>query len=380
MKNLLSFLALVLFFSNCLAQQKALDKEKLLEFYQSQRYADAANYLASIYPNGDADEATLKQIAYCNMMAGKLADAEKNYLKINEIAPNQIPILFSLTQINAKRGNTLAAKKYLNQIIILDTQNFSAYKQLANYTDSVTQKIAFLEKANKLNKTDADVSYDLAFAYRTLKRYLDAYDVLKFAIAADTANLVLQQALLPVANQLNRYNEVVIVGEKLLQNNADADVLKDVAKAHFFLKNYEKAIKLYKMLEQADMQNEGTLYYTTLCYRELKQYTTAAKYAQRTIDESISPNIAAYYNTLAGIYEEKQQYTFAANTYKKGLTYTTSKNTYYRLGLLYDLKLKDFKSATTYYKRYLQQKDLTADDDAVVNYVKAKLNTTTPKN
>lgn len=371
-KHAVLLLLLVIFkFGYC--QEIALDKEKLLELYQTQRYAEAATYLATIYPPETNDVKALTQIAYCNMMAGKLVDAEKNYQKINELQPQQIPILFSLANINSRRGNTKNAADYLQQVVKLDSNNFNAFKRLADYTDSAALKLQYLEKANRLNATEADVAFDLARAYRNEKRYQRSYDVLKTAISADTSNLILQQALLPVANFLSKYNEVIIAGEKLMKNGADANVIVDVAKAYFFLKNYKKAISLYQMLEKKSMQNEGTLYFTSLSYRELKNYEMAAVYAKRTIEEGISPNTSAYYNVLGGIYDEKQQLTQAINAYKKGLTYSANKNIQYRLGLLYDLKLKQTKSAQIYYNQFLKNKGLNEEDRAQVDYIKARL-------
>lgn len=372
MKNLFVLLLFVAASKLCFAQDN-LDKEKLLEYYQTQRYAEAASYLSTVYSAETSDIKALTQIAYCNMMAGKLVDAEKSYQKINELQPKQIPVLFSLANINSRRGNKRNAGDYLQQIIVLDSTNFNAYKRLSDYTDSTELKLQYLQKANKLNATEADVAFDLARVYRDQKQYQPAYDVLKIAIAADTSNMILQQALLPMANQLKKYNEVIFTGEKLLKSGADGNVVMDVGKAYFFIKNYKKAIGLFQMLERMSMQNETVFYYISLCYREMKNYENAVKYARFTIDESISPNISAYYNLLGGIYDEKQQLNLAASAYKKGLSYNTNKNIYYRLGLLYDLKLKQPKAAITYYSLFLKSKDLEADDQPQIDYVKVKL-------
>lgn len=372
MKNLYTLLFFTLIVNLSFAQD-SLDKEKLLEFYQTQRYAEAASYLNRIYPPETSDIKALSQIAYCNMMAGKLVDAEKNYQQINQLQPQQFSVLFSLANINSRRGNKKSASDYLLQVVAIDSSNFSAYKRLADYTDSTSLKIQYLQKANKLNSTDADVAYDLAFIYRTQKNYQPAYDVLKIAIEADTSNMILQQALLPIANQLKKYNEVIVTGEKLLKTGADGNVVMDVGKAYFFLKNYKKAIGLFQMLEKMSMQNESVFYYMSLCHREMKNHEMAVKYAKLTINESISPNISAYYNLLGGIYDEKQQLTLAANTYKKGLSYNANKNIYYRLGLLYDLKLKQSKQANTYYNLFLKSKDLDKDDQPQVDYVKMRI-------
>lgn len=372
MKNICVILLLALVGKVCYAQN-ALDREKLLDLYQTQRYAEAASYLSSIYPPETTDVKALTQIAYCNMMSGNLGEAEKSYQKINMIQPQQIPVLFSLANINSRRGNKKNASDYLLQVVAIDSGNFNAYKRLADYTDSTALKMQYLQKANKLNATEADVAFDLARIYRNSKEYETAYNVLKVAIAADTSNMILQQALLPIANQLKKYNEVIVTGEKLLKSGADGNVVMDVGKAYFFLKNYKKAISLFQMLEKMSMQNESIFYYISLCYREMKNYEMAAKYAKLTIEESISPNITAYYNLLGGIYDEKQQLNLAANAYKKGLSYSANKNIYYRLGLMYDLKLKQPKSAITYYSLFLKSKDLDKDDQPQVDYVKARI-------
>lgn len=378
MRIWLPFLFIGLFCKSLYAQ--TIDKEKLLEYYQSQRYAEAAQYLQSIYPSDTKDLKALSQMAYCNMMSGRLPDAEKNYLQINTLQPSSLPVLFSLTNINARRGNNAKARGYLTQIISIDSTNFNAFKQLAGLTDSSELKLAYLKKANALNATDADVAYDLATAYRNDKQYEPAYNVLKTAIAADTGNFILQQALLPMANQLAKYKEVVDIGEKLLQNAADANVMKDVGKAYFFLKNYQKCLSLYKTLEDAGTVNESIVYYMTLSYRELKNYEMALVYAKKTIDEGISVNTAAYYGTLAGIYEEKKQFANALSAYKRGLTFSTSNSIYYRMGLLYDLSLKQAKNALTYYNLYLKGKPDPEKDKAQIVYVKARIEAlTNPK-
>ncbi|TKC08263.1 hypothetical protein FA048_13990 [Pedobacter polaris] len=372
MKKLFILILSLSCYQNLNAQTTVIDKEKLLDFYQTQRYADAAKYLQSVYSEDTQDVKALSQIAYCNMMAGKLPDAEKSYLKINAIQPNTLPVLFSLASINSRRGNELKAKVYLESIIKLDSTNFNAYKQLAGFTDSTALKIAYLKKANALNAIDADVAYDLAFQYKNLKIYEPAYQVLKIAIAADTSNFILQQAQLPIANELKKYKEVISVGEKLLQNGGDANVVKDVGRAYFSLKNYQKCITLYKILEDMALQNESILYYMSISYRELKNYEMATTYAKKTVEEGISPNTALYYSLLGGIYEERNQNTNAIAAYKKGLTFSAYNTIYYRLGLLYDFKLNQTKTALGYYNQYLKSKP-KAEDKSQIEYSKTRI-------
>ncbi len=373
MKTGICLCIILLGFNSITAQSAKIDTEKLLEYYETQRYADAAQYLQSTYPGETEDIKALSQIAYCNMMAGKLPEAEKNYLKINSLQPNSLPTLFSLAGINSRRGNVANAKAYLQQIIQLDSLNFSAYKQLAAYADKPESRLDYLKKANAINATDPDVAYDLSLTYSGLKQYQPAYDVLKTAIAADAENFTLQQALLPVANQLTKYPEVIETGEKLLKNHADVNVMNDMGQAYFYVKDYQKCIMMYRTLEDMGVQNEGTFYYMALSYRELKDYNKAEIYAQKTIDEAISKHTTLYYAALAGIYEAKNQYNEAVTAYKRGLTFGTSNIIYYRLGLLYDLNLKQPKNAAMYYQLYLKNKPDQEKEKEQIAYAQGRI-------
>jgi len=376
MKRLILLIIFTVFYQHIYAQNAVnYDKDKLLEFYQSQRYADAAHYLQAIYPEDTRDSKALNQIAYCYMMAGKLLEAEKNYLKIITQQPNSLPVLFSLAHINLRRGNDQKARSYYESIVKLDSTNFNAYKQLAGlYTNEIdSQRVVYLIKANQINPIEADVALDLAKAYRKLKNYEPAYQALSKAIEADTGHLILQQAKLPIAIQLKKYKEVIETGEKLLTAGTDGNVIKDVGMAYYYLKNYEKAISYFKTLEVISAQNESSLYYTSLCYRNLNNFKLAADYAKKTIEEGISINTTSYYLLLGGIYEINKQFLNAALAYKRGLTFGENGNIYYRLGILNEFSLKQLKSALTYYKLYLKSKPDVALDKEQITYTKERI-------
>ncbi|WP_316824889.1 tetratricopeptide repeat protein [Pedobacter miscanthi] len=377
MKNLLTLLALFSFSLTLYAQNgNALDKEKLFDFYQSQRYADAAQYLKNIYGEEVDDFKTLSQIGYCFLMAGNNVEAEKFYSKAYTLQPLNLPILFSLASINTKRGNTEKAKRYYSEIVKIDSNNFNVYKQLANMYSSPKEdsvKIIYLLKANKINPLEGDVAVDLAEVHSDYQQYEKAYDVLDIAIKGDSDNLVLQRAKLPIANQLKKYAEVIASGEKLLKDGADAGVIKEVAKAYYYNKKYQKAIDLFKMLEAAAMQNEATLYYTSLSYRALKNYPQAATYTRRTIDEAISPNTSSYYSLLGLVYEENNQLTLASAAYKKGLQFKVVPALYYRMAVFYDTKMKHPGNALKYYMLYLKSKPSLLNDKEEIKFTKDRI-------
>jgi len=357
-----------------------LDKDKLFDFYQSQRFAEAATYLKDIYPDSTRDVKALNQLAYCFMMAGQLPEAEKYYLKSLDSYPESLPVLFNLARIQMRRGNSATARDYLGRIINIDSANFNALKQMASlYTNDVdSSRIGYLLKANRLQPAEPDVAFDLASAQRKLKEYASAYAVLTTAITADTGNIVLQQARLPIAIQLKHYDEVIHIGEKLLNDIDDAGIKRDVAMAYYYLKNYKAAIRYFTALEGGPAQSESSLYYTALCYRALNDYKMASNYAQKTIQEGISDNISSYYLLLGGIYELQQQNNSALTAYKKGLSYADNTAIAYRLGILYDLTLKQKSNAILYYKRYLRGKPDIQLEKEQVDFVTERIKVLQP--
>lgn len=377
MKKLLTLLALVgLSLAGYAQNTSAVDKEKLFDFYQTQRYADAAQYLKGIYGEEVNDFKTLSQIGYCFLMAGNNVEAEKFYSKAYTLQPQNLPILFSLGSINNKRGNTEKAKLYYGEIVKIDSNNFNVHKLLANLYSSPKDdslKLIYLLKANLINPLEGDVATDLAEVHAAYQQYEKAYDVLNIAIKGDSDNLVLQRAKLPIANQLKKYSEVIASGEKLLKDGADAGVIKDVAKAYYYTKKYQKAIDLFKQLEVAAMENEATLYYTSLSYRALKNYSQAAIYTRKTIDEAISPNTSSYYSLLGLVYEESNQLALASAAYKKGLQFKATATLYYRLAVFYDTRLKQEKNALKYYNLYLKSKPSLTDDKEEIKFSKDRI-------
>ncbi|SDG39901.1 Flp pilus assembly protein TadD, contains TPR repeats [Pedobacter terrae] len=377
MKSFLSLLVLFILTLTSYAQDaKTVDKEKLFDLYQTQRYDQAAQYLKSIYGEEVNDFKVLSQIGYCFLMAGNTVEAENFYTRAYTLQPGSLSILFSLGNINTKRGNTEKAKLYYGEIVKIDSNNFNVYKLLAHLYHSPKDdslKLTYLLKANFINPLEGDVAADLAELHSSFQQYEKAYRVLDIAIKGDSDNLVLQRAKLPIANQLKKYSEVIASGEKLLKDGADAGVIKDVAKAYYYTKKYQKAIALFKELEVAAMENEATLYYTSLSYRALKDYRQSALYTKKTIDAAISPNTSSYYSLLGLVYEENNQLALAGAAYKKGLQFKATATLYYRLAIFYDTRLKQGKNALRYYNLYLKSKPSLTDDKEEIKFSKDRI-------
>ncbi|SMC97783.1 tetratricopeptide repeat protein [Pedobacter nyackensis] len=287
-KLLLLFFACTVYHLGHAQTTDSLDREKLLQYYQAQQYAEAAQYLQN-FSKDSSDVNKVKQLAYANLMAGKLPEAKGFYL----------------------------------QLIKIDSNNFNAYKQLAKLeSDPQSQsKKAYLVKANQLNATDAEVAAQLADLYFKNNLFSKADEILKPALNADNNNLLLLNVKMPLDMILKRNTEAIKTGKILIEANKNPS-------AHL-------------LLQMASS------------YREIRDYKTAISYLEQAIKEGISPKIASYYGLLGDSYESMNQNKEAIEIYKKGLQFENNGSLYYNIALAYENKLNDKKNAINYYTQYL---------------------------
>lgn len=359
MKPVLLFLAVVSFHVSLFAQQPAKpDDALLLDYYQSQRFAEAADYLKKAYPEPVTDVKALSSLAYASAMAGRLPEADDYYQRLYAKDTTNNAILFSLGSINARRGDNLKALSFYKKILLRDSTNFSVYKQMATLSRSSGNfggAILYFQKANKLNPIEPDVAYDLATFYINLKLYKKADTVVTTALQADTANLLLLFAKAETVYRLDNFPETVAVCNKLIRSgNQTGIVISMLGTSYYKLKNYSDCISTFNLLEQSKTSSETSYYYTGMSYKALGNQAEAVSYFNKAIKEAISENASSYYGEMADSFDKLHQLKNAVNAYQKSLLYGVMPLTYYALANLYDTRLKNKDLALKYYKKYLK--------------------------
>ncbi len=364
MKYILTLLIAFVFTSNAFSQQ--INDALLLDYYQNQRYLEAANYLKSIYPESTTDLKALSRLAYTSQMAGKLSDAEAYYQRILNNDSTNTAILYNLAAINQRRGNVNKAEIYYKKIILKDTTDYQVYKQLATISHNkgdATSQLVYLQKANKINPTEFDIASDLSDLYIILQQLPQAEKTLTPAIAADPENIILLQSLLKLAYAQKKWQQVIKTGEKLLGLEDNTQRLK-LGIAYYNAKNYICGLETLMPIPE-DNQNESTSYFIAACYKQLKDQKAAIQYFKKAVKLSLSEATDTYYNEMADSYQMLEQYDSAEAMFKKGLLYDQKPMTFYAIAILYDTKLKQPKNALTYYKKYLAAQK----DDAQKEYI-----------
>lgn len=359
MKLIIFVIFLLLSFQG-ISQTKETENLLILELLQNQRYDEASEYLKKVYPEPIKDIKILSRLGYSLRMAGKLSEAETYYERILMDDPAEISSLFSMAGISQRKGNFLKAKDYYRQILAVDSTNFSVYKQLSDMIESSEGLLfatAYLQKANSLNPADGDIAYSYSKVLKDLKQYDSASKVLDEAIQSDSTNLVLLRGKAELAYAIKDWNVVIDMSGLIIKDgDRSANILKMLGEAYYSVGKYQQAIDILQGLEANDMKTESTLYFISMSYKNLKNYTKAVEYLNKTINESVSPNTAGYYAQIGLVQETNKQVRQALEAYQKSLFFENKPLTFYSIALIYDQKLKQSKSALTYYKRYINSK------------------------
>jgi tetratricopeptide (TPR) repeat protein len=359
MKYVLIFAFVLLIYKPVIAQQNAVDNSLLLDYYQTQHYADAYNYLKTVYPEPVTNTKALSQLAYTSQMAGKLNDAEGYYTRVYAQDSTNIATLFSLGGINVSRGNNLKALVFYKKILLRDSTNFNVFKQLASLSQNLMDTVnytKYLLKANVINPEEPDVAYDLSALYISTKKYDKAGLVLDIAIKADTNNLVLLKGKAKVSFLQKKYPETITECIKLIQaGDKQAVIINWLGIAYFNTKQYKLCIATFQTLDLT-LQNESTYYYVAMSYKALKDNVNAIDYLSKALVDGISPRVGNYYIEMADSYEQLHKYQSAIAAYQKSTEFKYEPLTFYSLANLYDTELHSNKNALKYYKKYIAAK------------------------
>ena len=330
----------------------------LLDYYQNQRFTEAADYLKKSYPEPITDTKALSGLAYASQMAGRLPEAENYYERLLTIDSTNTAILFNLGSINVRRGNNVKAIAFYKKILLKDSVNFNVFKQMASLsqnTGNIPDAIYYLQKANKINPIEPDVAYDLTAFYLNLKLYKKADTVVGAALKADTTNLLLLFGKAQIDFRLYKFAETAVECRKLIQaGEQNSIVINMLGTSYYNLKNYQDCISTFKMMEESKTATETSYYYTAMSFKTLKNQAMAVEYFDKAIKEAISANVNSYYNEMADSFDQLHKLKKAVDSYKKGLLYGVIPLTYYSLASLYDTELRKKALALSYYRRYLK--------------------------
>ncbi|MGK6351326.1 tetratricopeptide repeat protein [Parapedobacter sp. DT-150] len=365
------------------AQNRQPDNNRLLEFYQSQQYREAAEYLKQYYPDTIADPTVLSRLGYCYRMAGDYGQATRYYLQLYALDSTNTSTLSNLAAIHIRRGQYLPAAGYYQRIIAVDSAHVAAYDALSGLMrrrGELDSAYHYLRRANQIQPVNSDIAYDFAQLCMDLERHPEADTVLQRALQADPEHGLLLLGKIKVAEKLENYLEVVNVGERLVeQGDESQQVLSILAKGYFHIddfigcqQTYERLLAIYEQMGEIDY------YYLAMAYKTLKRYKDGLECMDKVLALAISPNAAFYYGRKADLHDLANQPSAAASSYLRSFQFEVIPLHYYSLAVLYDRKLSDTRNALRYYRLYLKQQ-LPQEERVYVDYAHKRIDEIAPE-
>lgn len=359
------------------AQEKLPDNNKLLEFYQSQQYGEAATYLRSFYTDTIADPAILNRLGYCYRMAGDYEQAEPYYQQLYALDTLNVSTMMNLAGLHVKRGRYASAAGYYQRIIAVDSNHVAAYRALSDLVKrngDLTAAFGYLLRANSLQPTNSDIAYDFARLCMDLERYGKADTVLQLALDNDPQHGLLLLGKIEVAEKLKHYEEVVTLGEQLSGlGDESRQVLSLLARGYFHTKRYADCEASYsRLLAVYKQMGEIDHYYLAMAYKAMKRYEDGLANMEKVMELAISPNTAFYYGRKADLHDLANQPSAAAKSYLRSFQFDVIPLHYYSLAVVYDRKLSDARNALRYFRQYVKQQP-PGEEQIYVDYARRRI-------
>lgn len=360
------------------AQSKP-DDARILQYYQAQQYAEAADYIRGFYPDSIGEAAVLNQLGYTYRMARDYKQAERYYQSLFTIDSLHIPTLLNLGFINAQRGQQNAAEGFYRRIIAIDSIHVASYVSLASLMRTkgdTDEAVSLLKMASTLQARNVTIANDLATVFAEAQRFEEADSVLNVALAIDSENLTLLYSKSVVTEQLGNFKETVALCQRLIElDDIGVDTKTRLARAYFNLEEYRKCLETYKERNEAfgeSLLGEFDYYYMAMSARALRRFEEGLVYIDKAVDQIISPNAGLLLGQKADLHNLANQPWQAVATYQRSFHIQALRMNYYALALVYDTKLADKKNAAKYFEMYLAENPPPAER-AYVKYSERRL-------
>lgn len=371
-----------LIFSACLlmgnyAAAQSVDRNRVMEYLQDQRYEEAIAYLKPGIDTNSAREVAL--LAYTYYQAGKVSDAAAAYQKVLLLDSNYVSAHQYLATILMQQDQTLGAIGHFKRIVALQPLNAAAWKQLsfAGFSGHLDDSaFNWLNRAYELKPSDARVVARLAEEWLDRKDYNAADSLLNLFLAKDSGSPVVIMTAARTSFLKKDYLRTLSFGHKLMELNiASPNTFIYVASACYNLQQYQECIGVYEYLKARNAGSENIIYYAALAETQLKHYKESNELLKLCISMALSPSLDNYYSGMAVNYEATANYKPAIASLDTAYYLFHRPLRQYSIGRIYEAHLKNEAVALRYYRKYIQlyKPEATAEEKDIYKYLKARV-------
>jgi tetratricopeptide (TPR) repeat protein len=158
-----------------------------------------------------------------------------------------------------------------------------------------------LQQAEKsfLKSIEFDPTYEearitIAFYYKDNRKYVQSREQFGKLLENNVNHVIALENLCDLSFLLHKWEDVIIYGKKLKENNKGKDVTYKIAKAHYELENYGEAIKMLEAAIVEGTTNADVFYTLGRCKVEVSAYGQAINAYQKSLAIDSSQNIRFY--------------------------------------------------------------------------------------
>lgn len=377
MKTILSFLLFqALFICTINAQSAAIDKNKVMDFFQNQQFDEAIIYLNPAAVIDTQNIQLLSYLGYANYMNDNAKAAEKYYTKVFNIDSNNIAAIQYLITLNKNEAPDEAVQ-FTRRLINLQPNKASNYRGMADLFrrgDKKDSALLYYNKAYQLAPDDYKNGIGLSDILIGDKKFLRADSIIQAGLEKDSINISFLKLSIRSAYEAEDYKMVLLPGEKLMRlQEAALSSLTMVFLSYYKLKLYADCIRVCDFLLSNDFLVENIFFYKAKALANLKDFSASNDLLKKCVGLSISKNAEMYYYNLALNYEALKQYKKAIANYDTAYYLFKNPVMNYNSGRICETNLKNTALAQKYYTQYLATaKPVEADEKKAYEYVKER--------
>jgi tetratricopeptide (TPR) repeat protein len=373
--------AILSFFAGCLYMtvvfsQSSIDKTKVMDYFQNQQFEEAINYLMPAVTNDSANLQLLGFLAYANYMNDNIPAAKKYYQEMFVIDSNNISANQYLASINTS-SNPVLAQQFVHRLIILQPAKASYCRNIAELFKKINQKdsaLVYYNRAYELTPTDYKNAIGLADILIDSKSFFKADSITDAALDRDSLNISCLKLRIRSAFEAKDYQNAFVPGERLMRlEEISLSALTQLAISYYNVKMYSDCIRVCDFMLHNDLDIESVYYYQAKAYAKIKAFTKSNELLQVCLTKAISKTAEMYYYALGDNYEAINQFTTAVKQYDSAYYLFKNPLMKYYTGHVYENNLKNEKLARKYYMQYLEHAmPQSADEKKAYAYIKSK--------
>lgn len=375
-KSFISFIIATIFALVATAQPAAIDKNKVLDYFQEQQFDEAVAYLQPIVAVDSANQQALRYLAYAYYMSENVKAAQLCYSKMFANDSANVTANHYLATIYYNRDPDLALD-FFARLIRLQPGTAHYYRSMGELLSRKKLKdsaLTFLNQAYAMAPGDARNLVSLTEVLIDVKDYPQADSLLEIGLARDSLNPSFLKSRVRSAYEAKDYNSVLLPGERLISiAEVNLSALTKVALAYYNLQKYEDCVRVCEYMLSIGLEVEAVFYYEAKAWAKLKDYNKSNEFLELCLGKALSKTAEMYYFTYAENYEATKQFRKAVAAYDTAFYLFKNPLALYSCGRIYEVELKNATLARQYYTRYLALAQPTAaDEKKAYAYVKER--------